>query len=94
MPVHIIKLVVGVEDMQHFAQVQERCAVPYQNGVAIPVRTRNKPRQAEEILNEGGSLYRVIKNRIQCHQKIVGFETVEDEQRGTMCLIMVSPEGI
>ena len=93
MSIHIIKLVVGVQDMAHFLEVQERYAIDYEGERAIPVRTRNRPKREKELVAEG-SLYRVIKNRIQCRQKILGFETVQDKEKGTMCQIMVSPEII
>ncbi len=94
MAIHIIKLVVGVADMVHFAKVQAAYAVEYQGGLAIPVHTRNRPRREDEILTEGGSIYRVIKNRIQCRQEILGFEEYEDPEKGKRCKIMVSPEII
>ena len=90
MTIHLIKLVVGAEDMPHFLEIQRRYEIPYDGSRAIPVRTRFKPKRDTEVLT-GGSLYRVIKNRIQCRQEILGFEEIEDKDKGTQCLIMVSP---
>lgn len=89
MAIHMIKLVVGVDDLDQFLQVQRDSVVNYHGVKANAVRTRYKPKREAEILNSGGSLYRVIKNRIQCRQKILGFEMVESEEQGTQCLIMV-----
>ena len=90
MPVHIIKLAVGINDLHHLAEVQKKYLVDYKGGKAVPVRTRFKPRREDEVL-EGGSLYRVIKNTIQCRQEILGLELTKNDERGTHCLIMVSP---
>lgn len=93
MAIHMIKLVVGVQDMEHFQEVQQRNTIDYNGGRAVPVHTRHKPKRDSDLV-EGGSLYRVIKNRIQCRQKIIGFETIQHEEKGKMCLIMCDPEII
>lgn len=89
----MIKLVVGVEDLDHFLALQQANVVDYNGTPANAVRTRYKPKRESEVLN-GGSLYRVIKNKIVCRQKILGFETIESADRGTQTLIMVEPEII
>lgn len=88
MTVHIIKLVVGVESLEQFAQIQKREMFDYHGVPAVPCWTRFKPKRADEILREGGSIYRVIKNRIQCRHKILGFEMVEDAEGKTRCMIV------
>ena len=60
----------------------------------MPCWTRYKPRRAEEILQNGGSIYRVVKNRIVCRHKILGFEMVETESKGTMCMIVQDAQMI
>ena len=93
-PTHIIKLVVGVQDIARFYDLQKSHEIDYNGGRAVPCWTRYQPKRADEILQGGGSIYRVIKNRIVCRHKILGFEKVETQEKGTMCAIMQSPEMI
>lgn len=93
MALNMIKLVVGVDDLDEFLAIQKASLVDYNGVPANVVRTRFKPKRGDEILN-GGSIYRVIKNKIQCRQRVIGFESTESVDRGTQCLIMVEPEII
>ncbi len=93
-PIHIVKLAVGISDLQHFYEIQQREIIDYHGVPAVPCWTRYKPRQADEILRSGGSIYRVIKNRIQCRHKILGFEIVETDAKGKMCMIVQDAQMI
>lgn len=93
MSIHLIKLVVGISDLHGFAEVQARDVVEYNGQPANRIWTRHKPKREEELI-ERGSVYRVIKNRIQCRQRILGFEYVQHPVKGKMCVIMVAPEII
>lgn len=94
MPTHMIKLVVGVDDLDHFAEIQAQHIVDYEGQPANMVHTRFQPKRGDEILESGGSIYRVIKNRIQCRQEIIGFQMIETKDKGTQCAIMVKPQII
>ena len=100
MGINMIKLVVGVDSLEDFALLQEKGAerVIF-NGIngeqeANIVRTRYKPKRADEILSSGGSIYRVIKGRICCRQKVIGFDTYESKEKGTLCLILTDTKII
>ena len=94
MSVHIIKLVVGIDSLADFAERQRYEWVDYHGQLAVPCWTRFMPKRADEILREGGSIYRVIKNRIQCRHRILGFEMVDTDAKGRMCMIMQDAEMI
>lgn len=91
MSTHIIKLVVGVQDLDDYAQRQAHELMSYKGQQAVPRWTRFQPKRAEEILDNEGRIYRVINNRIQCWHHILGFEMTEVEGKGKMCMIMQDP---
>lgn len=93
MALHMIKLVVGVTDLDQFFEIQRDSVFDYNGARANAVWTRFCPKRSEEIL-AGGSIYRVIKNKICCRQRIIGFEMVETAQKGTQCMILVDPDII
>jgi hypothetical protein len=68
MALHMIKLVVGVDE------VAELAAYIKERGQSI-IHTRQTPKRAEELLN-GGCVYRVIKGQILTRQKILDIRTL------------------
>ncbi len=67
MPLHLIKLCVGVEEVG-----QLRAWTSKETPI---IRTRHTPKRAAEIL-EGGSLYWVIKGQVLVRQPILAIETI------------------
>ena len=88
MAIHLIKLVAGLQSLEEYAELQKGQVFDYHGSPATPCWTRYKPKRAEEIIRDGGSIYRVIKNKIQCRYKILGFEMVEQEDGKSMCMIV------
>lgn len=88
-----MKLVVGMDNLEDFFNWQQNEIFDYYGQRAIPCWTRYKPKEAENILREGGSIYRVLKNRIQCRYKILGFEMVETSA-GKKCMIVQDAQMI
>lgn len=87
MPLHIIKLVVGVETLEELVAWRR----PREAGEAEwKVHTRMTPRRAEEVL-DGGSIYRVIKGVIVCRQAILRLDTVGEGQ-AKRCHMVLSGE--
>jgi hypothetical protein len=64
MPLHLLKLAVGIEDIEHLRRI--RAARAKERGGSW-VYTRNHPRRAAEIL-AGGSIYWIIRGQIRVRQ--------------------------
>lgn len=96
MTLNLIKLAVGIQTLEELPEVQKKWMTTYHGQKAVPVYTRRKPTRDKEILKDGGSIYRVIKSRIQCRQHILGIELIEDDKEhdGSYCLIFCDPEII
>jgi hypothetical protein len=95
MPLHLIKLCVGVDSVEELAAWR---AEQRRMGRTPVVNTRNTPKRAEEVL-EGGSLFWVIRRQVRCRQLITAVRTFEDGAR-TRCeldlhdeLVLVEPRG-
>jgi hypothetical protein len=88
MTVNIIKLAVGIEDIDHLADRQKHRR--NKNGNCFHV-TRMMPTRGKEIVDQG-SLYWVIKGFIQVRQPIVGLNAVKGEDGRSMCEIELDPK--
>tara|TARA_B100001123_G_C15328676_1_gene1030457 strand:+ start:1516 stop:1947 length:432 start_codon:yes stop_codon:yes gene_type:complete len=91
MPLHIIKLCVGVSSIGKLREIQaKRMETMRQRGQTPLLRhiTRNRPRRMREIL-AGGSMYWVIKGYIRARQRIVAFEEVDNRDDVKRCGIML-----
>jgi hypothetical protein len=84
---HLIKLAVGVEDVDHFLDLQARRLA--REGRLVH-RTRQTPRRAAEVL-DGGSLYWVIKGVVRVRQRLVGIETRPNDDGIPHCHLVRDP---
>ncbi len=90
MALHLIKLCVGIESIEH---LRERIAWRVaKEGVARHV-TRMTPKRGDELL-AGGALYWVIKRQVQARQTIIGLEPVVGEDGIKRCAIMLGSQVI
>lgn len=85
MSLHMIKLCVGVAKVE---TLERRAA----KGEWLTVHTRMTPKRAAE-LEDGGSLYWVIKGSVVCRLPILDIAT-RGEGKASMCHIKLSPEVI
>ncbi len=89
MPLHIIKLVVGVDTLDELVAWRRARAHAEPEWI---VHTRVTPKRAAEV-EDGGSIYRVIKGVIVCRQPVLRIET-HGEGRASRCRMVVSPEVV
>ncbi len=87
MPLHLMKLAVGVDDTDHLRRLRTVRAA--ERGGEW-VYTRNHPRRAAEVL-DGGSIYWVIRGHIAVRQRVTGFRAERDAAGRRYCLIEVVP---
>ncbi len=94
MNTHLIKLAVGVEDIEHLAllqagRIRDNAAAglgPYPRHI-----TRQRPRRAADLL-DGGSIYWVIKGAIRARQRILALEDVVDGEGVSRCALVLDPQ--
>ena len=72
MTLHLIKLCVGVDHV-------EELEAYWKGSSSRVVHTRQTPKQADALL-DGGSLYWVIKGKIQCRQPVLAVDTLGEGQ--------------
>lgn len=95
-PLNLIKLCVGVETVEQLAaSIERRIALLEAAGQKVEMvhTTRMMPKRVEEIVGKG-SLYWVIKSRVQCRQEIIDLRQFTDGQGITRCDIVMKPELI
>lgn len=88
MPVHLLKIAVGIESLDHFRQRMKA-----RRTKTFTHYTRHMPKRAEEVL-AGGSLYWIVKGHIAVRCPIVGLEEAVLENKGPHCGIVMKTELI
>ena len=93
MPLHIVKLCVGVDAVEELQDwVERRLADMRRRGDRPEQRhtTRMVPRRAEELL-AGGSLYWVIRGSIQVRQRLLDIRPFRDGEGVQRCHLVLEP---
>ena len=88
MPLHIVKLCVGVSEIQQLADYQK---VRLKENKRIFHVTRMVPRRQSEVL-DGGSLYWVMRGKILCRQQLTDIEVFTDPEGIRRCRLMLDTE--
>ncbi|RAK32325.1 hypothetical protein C7374_102331 [Falsochrobactrum ovis] len=96
MALHLVKLCVGCDSIEDLAAwIDFRFAEQRAAGL-IPEQfhtTRMVPKRVDELL-DGGSLYWVIKGKVQCRQKLLDIRPFTDEQGIGRCHFVLEPRII
>ena len=93
MTLHLIKLCVGIDDIDHLKRTQRQRLEDKSRGPAgerLWHQTRHMPRRVAELL-DGGSIYWVIKGAVKVRQKLVDFRALSGGDGGRRCRIMLDP---
>ena len=91
MKLHLIKLCVGIDDVEQLADSQRRRLKQARAAGTVPELkhlTRHRPKRAEELL-DGGSLYWVIRGVVRVRQRLLELRQVEDAERGNLCAMVL-----
>lgn len=96
MSLHLIKLSVGIDNINHLETVQTaRRRQARKNGLGDKLwhQTRHMPRRSAELL-DGGSIYWVIKGAIRVRQQLHKFEALNGKDQVRRCRIILDPKLI
>lgn len=94
MTVHLVKMAVGVDSLDHLAQLQKqrRAKLKAERGKAMLIhKTRNMPKREAEIVKTG-SIYWIVKGFIRVRQRILGFEKGIGREGKPFCEIRLEPK--
>jgi len=90
MTVHLLKLAVGVSDVDHMRRLQAGRRHDVAGRAVVFGYTRRKPRRVEEVCN-GGSIYWVVKGFIQVRQRILALVDDVDSEGQVFCRLHYDP---
>jgi hypothetical protein len=94
--VNLVKLCVGVTGVDELERLQSMRRDQYAKSGMAPVNihiTRNKPKRADEIL-DNGSLYWVMRRQIRVRQKIIRIDDLEDMEGKKRCGLVLGQKLI
>jgi len=93
MTIHLVKLCVGAETLADLEAWRDRRTAQLKRAGEpgnMDHVTRMFPRRRDELL-DGGSLYWVIKQRVQARQRILDLEEAHDAEGVVRCRIVLEP---
>lgn len=91
MTVHLLKLAVGVSDLDHLRRLQDGRRHRIGGRTVVYGYTRRKPRRAVEVC-DGGSIYWIVKGFIQVRQRVLDLVDEIDGEGRLFCRLHYDPE--
>lgn len=94
MTLHLVKLAVGVNSVEHLAALQTARLAEARDAGRPPVLvhvTRQQPRDVAGLL-DGGSIYWVIRGLIAVRQRLTAIEPVEGSDGIRRCALVLDPQ--
>jgi hypothetical protein len=93
MTIHLRRLAVGIESIEHLAEVQRRRRESFHaKGIdKLYTYTGFTPKRADELV-DGGSLYWVIKGVMRVRQRVLGVEPDTREDGKRFCKLWIDPQ--
>lgn len=88
MTLHLIKLAVGIDDVEHLLARQR-----LNRRGNVEHRTRMMPKRVQELL-AGGSMYWVIRGFIQARRPLVDLTEGKDANGRALCVIEMAPKVV
>ena len=93
MPLHLIKLCVGVDSVKELEDWIKARMKARKTGKDHIHTTRMVPKRAEELL-DGGSLYWVIRGSVMCRQQLIGVRPFIDKDGIGRCRLVLKPKVV
>tara|TARA_B110000438_G_scaffold284868_1_gene314364 strand:+ start:7273 stop:7695 length:423 start_codon:yes stop_codon:yes gene_type:complete len=90
MPLHLIKLAVGIEHIDHLKERQSRFINDAGNAQHT---TRMFPKRSDALLDDG-SMFWVIKRMVLVRQQIIALHKGTNQEGRSMCVIELAPHHI
>jgi hypothetical protein len=85
MTVHLIKMAVGIEDLDDLIEHRRKRRASEGEGPCL-IRTRHMPRREAELV-DGGSIYWVIKGLVRARQRVLGCVWGTDSEGRRCCIL-------
>ena len=93
MTVNLLKTAVGISDLDQLRRRQAGRRAMRDGREVVLGYTRNKPRRLDELI-AGGSIYWIVKARIQARQRFLGLADAVDEGGRFYCELHLDPHLI
>ena len=95
MTIHLLRMAVRVESIAHLKRIQceRQQERREQGGGGVFTFTRNIPKRADDLIDEG-CIYWIIKKYIRARQRIIGVERLINDEGRPYCAIQLNPDPI